>query len=86
MSKTSAERQARYRANRGFSGPQGDGERRLNTWVSSATYYALKRLSNRNGVSQREMLERLVRVEDNGIIAGLTIDTPEWRAYFLTET
>jgi hypothetical protein len=85
MSKMSAERQAIYRANREIAGSQGNGERRLNTWVSSAAYYALKRLSKLNDVSQREMLERLVLIEDDNIIAALTIDTPEWDDYFFTK-
>lgn len=84
MSKSSAERQAAYRASRLNAGSEGDGERRVNTWVSTATYLALRRLANRYGVTQREILERLVRAEDDGVLAGLDIDTPEWKEYFST--
>ncbi len=79
MAKTSAERQATYRARRPMAG--SNGERRLNTWVSTGTHLALERLANRDGVTQREVLERLIRIEDDGILAGLTPDTPEWDTY-----
>lgn len=84
MPKSSAERQAAYRASRRAAGSEGDGERRVNTWVSTATYLALRRLANRYGVTQREVLERLVRAEDDEVLAGLDIDTPEWNKYFST--
>jgi hypothetical protein len=82
MSKTSAERQAAYRASRRTAGSDGNGERRLNTWVSTETYLALRRLSKRYGVTQREVVERLVCAEDDLVLASLNIDTPEWNAYF----
>jgi hypothetical protein len=82
MSKTSAERQAAYRASRRTAGADGNGERRLNTWVNTETYLALRRLSKRYGVTQRELLERLVNREDDGVLASLDIDTPEWNTYF----
>lgn len=82
MPKSPAERQATYRASRRTAGLNGDGERRVNTWVSTATYLALRRLANRYGVTQREVIERLVRAEDDGVLAGLNIDTPEWKEYF----
>jgi hypothetical protein len=28
------------------------------------------------------MLERLIRAEDDGVLAGMSADTPEWDAYF----
>lgn len=82
MAKTAAERQAQYRATRAKAGPRGDGERRLNTWVSTGTHLALERLARRYGVTQREVLERLIRSEDDGVLAGIGMDTPEWDAYF----
>lgn len=82
MSKTSAERQAAYRASRRTAGSDGNGERRLNTWVSTETYLALRRLSKRYGVTQRKLLERLVCAEDDGVLATLNIDMPEWDRYF----
>ena len=82
MAKTAAQRQAAYRASRYKAGANGDGERRLNTWVSTAAHLALERLARRYGVTQRELLERLIRAEDDGVLAGISTDTPEWDAYF----
>lgn len=82
MAKTAAERQAQYRATRYNAGVNGNGERRLNTWVSTGAHLALERLARRYGVTQREMLERLIRAEDDGVIAGMRTDTQEWDAYF----
>lgn len=82
MAKTAAQRQAAYRASRYKAGPNGNGERRLNTWVSTGTHLALERLAKRYGVTQREVLERLICAEDDGVLAGLKTDTPEWDAYF----
>ena len=82
MAKTAAERQAAYRANRHWAGPTGNGERRLNTWLSTEASLALGRLARRYGVTQRKMLERLITIEDDRILATLNTDTPEWDAYF----
>ncbi len=82
MAKTAAERQAQYRATRYKAGASGNGERRLNTWVSTGAHLALERLARRNKVTQREMLERLICAEDDGVLAGMRADTPEWDAYF----
>lgn len=79
MPKTSAERQAAYRARRPMVG--SSGERRLNTWVSTGTHMALERIATRDGVTQRQVLERLIRVEDDRILAGMAPETPEWIAY-----
>lgn len=81
MAKSSAERQAEYRARRDTAA-QGSGERRLNTWMSTAAHLALKRIAGRYGVTQRGMLERLVLAEDEKIVAALDIDTAEWDGYF----
>ncbi|MCE3607014.1 hypothetical protein LXA47_25920 [Massilia sp. P8910] len=81
MPKTAAQRQAEYRARRPTAA-DGNGGRRLNTWVSTAVHLALARLAHRYGVTQREMLERLVLAEDDRILAGIKMDTPEWDAYF----
>lgn len=61
MAKTAAERQAAYRASRYNAGLNGEGEQRLNTWVSTGAHLALERLARRYGVTQREVLERLIR-------------------------
>lgn len=59
-----------------------NGERRLNTWISTGAALALKRLAARYGVTQREMLERLVSEADQTIIETLDSDSPEWGRYF----
>ena len=61
MGMSAAERQKAYRARRSEAGD--NGERRLNTWISTGAALALSRLAARYGVTQREMLERLL-VED----------------------
>jgi hypothetical protein len=80
MAKTVAERQAAYRARRDTASE--NGERRLNTWVSTAAALALQRVARRNKVTQREMLERFILAEDERVLAGIELDTPEWDAYF----
>jgi hypothetical protein len=79
MAKTAAERQAAYRARRPMVGTVG--EKRLNTWVSRQTHMALARISKRYGVTQREMLERFIKAEDDRILGGIEPNTPEWDAY-----
>ena len=78
MAKTAAQRQAHYRARRN----DGDGERRINSWVTSGTDYALDRLAIRQGITRRAILERLIVEADAAILCTLDIDTPEWDAYF----
>jgi hypothetical protein len=82
MAKTAAERQAAYRANRPFAGQNGNGERRMNTWIDTKAALALARLANRYGVTQREMIERLIMTVDDEIVAGLELDTQDWNRYF----
>jgi hypothetical protein len=82
MAKTAAERQAAYRARRPMAGSNGNGERRLNTWVSTGAHFALERIARRYGVTQREVLERFITAEDDRILAGIKTDTPEWDEYF----
>jgi len=81
MGTTAAERQKAYRARRREAGD--NGERRLNTWISTGAALALKRLAARYGVTQREMLERLVVEEDQKILETLDSDSPEWAMYFV---
>jgi hypothetical protein len=85
MPKTAAQRQADYRAKRHLAGPRGNGERRLNTWLSTGASLALARLARRYGVTQRELLERFITVEDDKVLATLKFDTPEWNAYLKNE-
>ena len=61
MAKTSAERQAAYRARRTVA---DSAERRLNTWVSSEVYSAIERLAKSYGVTRRAVIELLVSHED----------------------
>jgi hypothetical protein len=79
MPKTLAERQAAYRARRPFAGADNNGERRINTWVDTGTYLTLKRLARHNGVTMREMLERIVQAEDASVTSGINDDA--WEAY-----
>jgi hypothetical protein len=77
MPKTTRERQAAYRSRR----HDGDGEYRLNTWLSSQASFALRRLARHQGLSQRAVLERLVIDADQAIFDALEFETPEWEAY-----
>lgn len=78
MAKTAAERQATYRATR----HQGDGEYRLNTWISSRAALALARVARQEGISKRALLERLITEADQRVLDTLELDTEEWTAYF----
>jgi len=78
MARTTAERQAAYRARRN----DGEGERRLSTWVSTGADLALERLARCNRVTKRAMIERLALAADEEVVRTLELDTPEWDAYF----
>ena len=80
--KTNAERQSSYRKRRGQAGE--NGELRINMWVPTRTALALKRLAKRNGISQREMLSRLVDAADDAILKKLDPYSKEWDEYFGT--
>jgi hypothetical protein len=82
MAQTAAQRQAAYRARRATAGAEGNGERRLSMWVSTAADLALARLARRYSVTKREMLERLIVRPDAAIVRRLDPDSPEWEAYF----
>lgn len=82
MAKTAAQRQAQYRANRKFAGDDGNGERRLSLWVNTSTDLAIARLARRYCVTKREIIEKLIRTEDERAIAGLDLDSKEWDEYF----
>jgi hypothetical protein len=83
MARTTAQRQAAYRARRATAGNDGNGERRLSTWVSTEADLALERLARRYAVTKREMLERLVLRADAAIVRRLEPDSAEWDAYFI---
>lgn len=82
MAKTNAERQAEYRKRRPSAGEKGDGDRRLNTWVSSQASLALARLSVHYGVTMREMIEDLIIRTDERVLKKLDPESVEWKAYF----
>jgi len=71
-----------YRARRPFAGTDGNGERRLNLWLSTHADLALERLVHHLGVTKREFIERLLTAEDNRILSTLILDSPEWNNYF----
>ena len=80
MAKTAAQRQAEYRDRRATAGE--NGERRINTWVSTSTALALDRLARHHKLSKREVLERMLRAEDEGVSSGLDPDSAKWATYF----
>ena len=77
---TAAERQAAYRQRRPTAGE--NGERRINTWVTTGAALALARLAQRSGVTQRDMLEQLITAADDEVVSNLDPRSPEWTAYF----
>ena len=79
MAKTAAERQKQYRASRQFAGD--NGERRVSAYVSTRAALALHRLANSYGVTKRKLLERLLIAEDEEVLKGLNLDSPEGRKY-----
>ena len=82
MAKTVAERQAAYRARRDTAGVDGNGQRRVSMWLSTGAALAMARLASRYGVTQRELVEKMLLAEDARVLATLSIDTPEWEMYF----
>jgi hypothetical protein len=81
MAKTGAERQQEYRATRQSAGEDGNGERRLNTWISTRAALALDRLAARYSVTKQEMIERLVLAEDKRVLQNINLDSPEGAKY-----
>lgn len=79
MAKTAAERQREYRANRQLAGE--NGERRVTAYVSTRAALALKRLSRSYGVTQRELLEKLLIAEEDKVLRGLNLDSDEGKKY-----
>lgn len=80
--KTNAERQAAYRKSRATAGENGDGERRLNTFISTKASFALDRLARSYGVTKRDLLEKMLIEADNKIVSDLDLDSPEWDKYY----
>jgi hypothetical protein len=78
MAKSAAERQSAYRARRN----DGDGERRLNGWISVAADCALDRLAKRYGVTRQGMIETLICEADEAILKTIKdIESAEWNDY-----
>lgn len=69
MAKTIAERQREYRQRRPEAGD--NGERRLQCWINTKAKMALQRLARHHGVSQREILERLLVEADLATSQGM---------------
>lgn len=82
MAKTVAERQAAYRARRDTAGVDGNGQRRVSMWLSTGAALAMVRLASRYGVTQRELVEKMLLAEDERVLATLSVDTREWEMYF----
>ena len=82
MAQTPAQRQSAWRARRETAGPDGNGERRLDLWVSTGADLALKRLARRYTVTKRQMLEQLIVQADDRIVRRLEPGTPHWDTYF----
>ncbi len=82
MAKTNSQRQAQYRKARATAGADGNGERRISSFVSTSAALALGRLSKRYGVTRREILEKLLTAADEEILKTLDPDTAEWTEYF----
>lgn len=70
MPLTNAEKQARYRANRPFASE--NGERRITSWVTTSASLSLERLAKHWGISQREVLEKLIEAAAKAEIEGMT--------------
>jgi hypothetical protein len=70
MALTGAERQRKYRESRKTAGK--NGYRQINTWISTEAYEALRRMARRDGVTQREMLERLLVAAQERIMRRLS--------------
>ncbi|MBU0499689.1 MAG: hypothetical protein KJ558_13425 [Gammaproteobacteria bacterium] len=78
---TNAERQKKYREGRAFAGSDGNGERRLNTWISTAASQALTRIAQHYGVPKREILEGLILGFDDRLIEFVGGDDHELDKY-----
>ena len=70
-----AQRQAAYRARRSTAGD--NGERRIDCWLSTAAALALARIARRRGMTQRQVLERLILKADRYILSTLDAESVE---------
>ncbi|MCG5076584.1 hypothetical protein [Paraburkholderia tagetis] len=84
MAQSTAQRQAAWRGRRPTAGNSGNGDRRLDVWVSAEANLALARLARRHTVTKRQMLEQLIANADDAIVRELDPYTPQWNSYFNT--
>ncbi len=82
--KTSAERQAAYRRSREEAGE--NGERRLNTWVTTTAFLGLARLARHHGTTSRAILEKLIGAADDEIFAQIADNPAAFDAYLAGST
>lgn len=80
MAKTNTQRQATYRKQRPLASE--NGERRINTWVTTNTALALERLASRYGVTKRVMLEKLIREAEDTVLITIDSESEVWENYF----
>ena len=80
--KSGAQRQAEYRRVRPYA-DDGNGQRRLNTWISTAASLALARLAQHHGTTRRGVLEQLIVETDAKILSALDPDSPQWDQYMI---
>lgn len=79
MAQTTAQRQAAYRKRRPTAGT--NGERRLNTWISTGAALALKRLAAHYRMTQREVLERMLLSSEDEVLEMLRSNDDEFNHY-----
>jgi len=75
--KTVAERQARYRKSRAFSGKNVERQLRANVWLGIASVLALKQFARRYGVTTQKLIEKLLLAENVRILVGISVDLAE---------
>jgi hypothetical protein len=83
VAQTSAQRQAAYRVRKSMHlDSQDDGKRTISRWVKNNTYFALSRLAKHNGLTESEMLDKLILGAQDDYLKTIEIDTPEWDQFF----
>jgi hypothetical protein len=79
MAQTAAQRQAAYRKRRPTAGE--NGERRLNTWISTGAALALKRLAAYQGKTQRQILEQMLLDAEGEVLQELRSNEDGFNEY-----
>ncbi len=57
-------------------------QRRLNLWIDASAFNALRRMAQRDAVTQSQILESMLRDAEDRIVATLELDSTEWETYF----